>query len=373
MRWPHGIRTAALSCGIKRSGRQDLGVLVSDVPLEWAGVFTRNAAAAAPVGWSRSRLGSKVRALVVNSGNANACTGPEGEASVGKTVTAAAEAFGFTEEEILVSSTGPIGVALPVHLIIESLPAVEAALTDQMEPFFEAIRTTDSAAKLASDGAVVGVAKGAAMVAPNMGTMLAFLATDAPIEAAVLQSLLATAVDRTFNRICIDACESTNDSVYLFSTGMGEEVGVDDFAKSLESTCAQLAEKIVRDAEGATRLVSIEVSGAKSEAHAAELGKAVAASDLWRAAVHGADPNWGRVLSAMGSVDRDLQLTEVSISIGEVPVFASGAPADGRDASRVMENDFTLSCVVGTGVGAATVLASDLTPEYVKLNAFGTT
>ena len=349
-------------------------MLLFERPVQWAGVFTQNAAAAAPVQWSRSHLGAPVRALVVNSGNANACTGPAGDAAVATTAEAAAAAFGLSPDEILVSSTGPIGMELPVHKIVAALPKVSGALSEDVEPFFEAIRTTDSRVKLAASGSLVGVAKGAAMIAPNMATMLAFLATDAPLEADVMQGLLAGAVNRSFNRICIDACESTNDSVYLFTTGTGPPVSLEEFSAALEEVCATLAEQIVRDAEGGTRVVSIEVSGAEDEEAAALLGRAVAASDLWRAAMHGSDPNWGRVLSAMGSVDRSLALGKISISIGDVEVFATGAPTgDIVAAAAQMDSDFSLSCIVGDGMGTATVLACDLTPDYVKLNAFGTT
>lgn len=374
VKWPDGITTASLSCGIKRSGKPDLGVLVSETPLEWAGVFTQNAAAAAPVKWSRSLLGSPVRALVVNSGNANACTGPDGEAAVQTTAAAAADVLGLAAQEVLVSSTGPIGVMLPVDKIVGSLAEAPGAMSSDVALFFDAIRTTDSRVKLASAGSLVGVAKGAAMIAPNMATMLAFVATDAPIEGAVLQGLLAGAVNRTFNRICIDACESTNDSVYLFSTGRGAPVALDQFSADLEQICASLAEQIVRDAEGGTRLVSIDVTGANDEEEAAAFGRAVAASDLWRAAMHGSDPNWGRVLSAMGTVDRSMSLDGVSVSIGDTLVFSAGAPTgDLAVAATAMEGDFSLSCVVGRGPGDATVLGCDLSPDYVKLNAFGTT
>ncbi len=294
--------------------------------------------------------------------------------SVQLTAAAAAESIGIGADEVLVSSTGPIGIPLPVDKITASLPDAVDHLTDDMESFFHAIRTTDSEVKLAERGRVVGVAKGAAMIAPNMATMLAFLATDVPLANAELLQVLRTAVNRTFNRISIDACESTNDSVYIFSTGRGDPVDPALFAAQVEDVCATLAEKIVRDAEGGTRLVTIDVFGARDESHAADLGKAVAASDLWRAAVHGADPNWGRVLSAMGSVDRELQLAELSVSIGSVPVFENGEPTGSmNDASAEMEGDVTVACAVGSGPGHATVLACDLSPDYVKLNAFGTT
>jgi glutamate N-acetyltransferase / amino-acid N-acetyltransferase len=376
--WPGGLKSAGVASGIKPDGALDLGLIVAARPLAWAGTFTKNAAAAAPVLWCRSLLGTPVRALVVNSGNANACTGPGGDAAVRAVAGAAAEVAGCEPEEVLVASTGPIGVALPAGAIVASLPEAAGALTPDVDSFARSILTTDTRVKVTASGSgaasLVGVAKGAAMLAPNMATMLAFLVTDASLDAPALQSALDAAVHRTFDRISVDACESTNDSVFLLATG---ETSVNEaaFTAQLESACSSLAEQIVRDAEGGSKLVRISVRGAADDDAAVALGRAVAGSTLWRAAVHGADPNWGRVLSALGSVDRSLDLGRVQLSIGTEPVFAHGAPAGSLDtAAKVMAADeFEIDCVVGEGPGAAQVLSSDLSPEYVTLNAYGTT
>jgi glutamate N-acetyltransferase / amino-acid N-acetyltransferase len=200
------------------------------------------------------------------------------------------------------------------------------------------------------------------------------LVTDARLEGPRLQDGLRSAVDRTFNRLCIDACESTNDSVFLFSTGTGERVDPDAFAKALDGVCSDLAEQIARDAEGATRLVRVSIGGAADDSAAAELGRAIASSALWRAAAGGGDPNWGRVLAAMGAADRSLELGHLELWIGDVCVFARGAPT-GRTAfaaSAMRGSEIVVACTVGDGPGRATVLGSDLTAEYVRLNAEGT-
>jgi glutamate N-acetyltransferase/amino-acid N-acetyltransferase len=238
--------------------------------------------------------------------------------------------------------------------------------------------TTDSGIKRASasvgDGSIVGVAKGAAMMAPNMATMLAFIVSDFSIEAG-LAPTLGAAVEESFNRVSIDGCESTNDSVFLMTSVDRGTVERREFSAALASVCASLAEQIAADAEGAKRLVRIRVSGARDDASAASLGRAVAASALWRAAVFGADPNWGRVLSALGSHDRALDMAAVDLWIGSELVFAGGEPVGSLEAAaKFMDADgFTVACVVGAGPGSAEVLSADLSPDYVTLNAFGTT
>ena len=373
MNWPLGIESAGASAGIKASGDKDMGLIVTTEPVRWAGTFTKNAAAAACVEWSRSLLDKKVHAIVVNSGNANACTGPAGHVAVKDTATATAVALGCTPEEVLVASTGPIGVPLPTELLRAAIPGLAAGTRGSTGDFSEAILTTDSVPKVSSaragDALVVGVAKGAAMLAPNMATMLAFISTDARIDAD-LQTTLDVAVRTSFDRICVDACESTNDSVFLLAT---EQIDVDAeaFERALRSVCSDLAEQMVRDAEGASKFVRIQVSGAASEDAAASLGKAVASSALWRAAVHGADPNWGRILSALGSADRALDLSMVSIAIGAETLFDGGIPTGSLDAAAksLAGDDITVSCIVGTGPGAAEILTTDLSEEYVTLNA----
>ena len=377
VRWPGGISSAGVASGIKDEGL-DLGVLVADTAVAWAGTFTKNAAAAAPVLWSKALLGSRVRAIVVNSGNANACTGRAGRDAVAATAQATAAALGCDVGEVLVASTGPIGVRLPVDRLMGALPSALDDVGPDATSFAESILTTDSVPKVsqaeAGGATVVGVAKGAAMIAPNMATMLAFLATDARVHDDALRSHLRSAVGRSFDRISIDACESTNDSVFLMSTG-AVDVDAVRFGAAVESVCKDLAEQIVRDAEGGTRLMRIQIEGASSVREAVLLGKAVAASDLWRAAVNGKDPNWGRVVSALGSVARHLDLTALEISIGPEVVFSGGEPRGSLDvAAKVMaEPEFTLACTVGDGPGAGEVLSADLSTEYVALNSEGTT
>ena len=372
--WPEGIRSAGVPCGIKSEGL-DLGLIASDVPIEWAGTFTTNAAAAASVRWSRSLLGSPVRALVVNSGNANACTGPPGDEAVRRTVIHAAAELGCAPEEVLVASTGPIGVALPIARVLSGISAARGALSADCSFFSQAILTTDTKVKLSERRAggcsIVGVAKGAAMIAPNMATMLAFIATDAALPGDELQSALSSAVSRSFNRISVDSCESTNDSVFLLSTGAADPG--DDFGSALEEVCADLAEQIVLDAEGGTKIIRIEVEGAADEAVAEEIARAIADSALWRAAAGGADPNWGRILSAAGAARRDLDLEAVRLSIGPATVFAAGCPVDEIDlAAKAMQADeIVVKCIVGPGPGIARFLTCDMTESYVTLNAGG--
>ena len=379
VRWPEGVRSAGVSSGIKPGGAGDLGLIVFDGSVPWAGTFTQNAAAAAPVVWCRSRRGNDVRALVVNSGNANACTGTAGNTALRVEVEAAAEQLGCSDTEILVASTGPIGVPLPVDKIVDGLPAAIAGLATEADAFAGSILTTDTVPKIASatagDARVVGVAKGAAMLAPNMATMLAFVVTDADVDEGTLQKVLDVAVERSFNRISVDACESTNDSVFMFATGKTPHGNIDDLVEATEQVCKELALAMVKDAEGGSKLVRISVEGAADESAACSLGRAVAASALWRAAVHGSDPNWGRVMSALGSADRSLELRDVSITIGDVDVFAKGEPVeDLTPAHAVMQGtEIALRCVVGSGPGHAEVLTSDLSPGYVTLNAEGTT
>lgn len=376
--WPAGVRSAGIACGIKGGGAPDLGVLVADSPVEWAGTFTKNAAAAAPVLWSRARLGGRVRAVVVNSGNANACTGPAGEEAVERVAIATAASLGCAASEVLVASTGPIGVALPVEMVLAALPRALRNPAEAPEGFATAILTTDTGTKISAANIgrarMVGVAKGAAMLAPNMATMLAFLVTDAIPDDGGLQDALTTAVGRTFDRICVDACESTNDSVFMLSTGRAA-VDPTSFAEGLTSVCYDLAELMARDAEGGTKLVRVLVRGASSEDAAADLGRAVAASTLWRAAAHGGDPNWGRVLAALGARDRTLGPARVVLSIGGETVFRAGAPCGSihAAAAAMAGDEITVTCTVGDGPGEAEVLSADMSPDYVTLNACGTT
>lgn len=374
MKWPPGCASAGVACGIKGSGL-DAGLLVFDEPVVWAGAFTTNAAAAAPVEWSRARRGRRVRALVVNSGNANACTGEAGRGAVREVVAAAAREVGCSDDEVVVASTGPIGQLLPTDRLVDALPSLVARLDIDAMDFSGAILTTDTTTKTATahgtNFTVAGVAKGAAMVAPNMATMLAFLVTDADVDGAEIEQSLAGAVRTTFNRISIDGCESTNDSVFLFTTGRNE-ASLPEVSAAVRDVCASLAEQIASDAEGATKLLRITVTGADDDDNAARLARAVADSVLWRAAAHGGDPNWGRILSALGSSDRTLDLSEVGVSLNGITVFASGEPKETPAALSMAGREIQIDCAVGTGAGRASVLSADISREYVTLNAAGT-
>jgi glutamate N-acetyltransferase/amino-acid N-acetyltransferase len=316
-----------------------------------------------------------VRAIVVNSGNANACTGEAGADAVRRTADRVAADLGCSAEEILVASTGTIGIPLPVELIESSLPYAIESLVDEVDAFSRSILTTDTVAKVfeakAGDALVTGVAKGAAMIAPNMATMLAFIVTDAAVEPEPLQQILGRSVSRSFNRISIDGCESTNDSVFLLSTGR-TNVKAEVLAEAIEACCTSLAHQIVSDAEGGTKIVHLNVSGALSDEHAESLVRSVAASALWRAAAHGGDPNWGRIVSALGASDPKLDLAEIRVLIGGHEVFPD---LTGRAAAEgaMQEPQFDVTCVVGSGLGAAELLTCDLSPAYVELNAGGTT
>ncbi|MEA2476311.1 MAG: glutamate N-acetyltransferase / amino-acid N-acetyltransferase, partial [Actinomycetota bacterium] len=328
MNWPQGIRAGVASCGIKEDGL-DVGVLVAGDPCAWAGVFTQNAAAAAPVTWSKSLLGSSLKAIVANSGNANACTGHAGESAARATALAASVALGCEPNEIALASTGPIGVELAVDRLTTGVESCVADLGAPPLDFARSIMTTDTKPKLVEarcgSARVLGVAKGAAMIAPNMATMLAFVVTDAAVDATHLQSCLSAAADASFNRVSIDGCESTNDSVFALATG---RVGVaeEPFARCVEAVCVELARQIACDAEGSARSMRIAIDGARSTQAAVAFGKGVASSALWRTAVNGSDPNWGRIVAALGSVDNTLDLSEVEVSIGAEQVFSRGEP-----------------------------------------------
>ncbi len=376
--WPLGFTSAGGNCGIKSSGDADLGILVAESAVGWTGTFTQNAAAAAPVQWSRAQMDHPVRAIVVNSGNANACTGPQGEEAVRRTVDAAAAVLACSPEQVLVASTGPIGVPLPVEKITAALPKALTELSREVDPFAKAIMTTDTKMKVAvahaGEATIVGVGKGAAMLAPNMATMLAFIATDARLpEDDLLAPYLRMSVRDSFNLISVDACESTNDSVFVLTSALVAATA-GEFSTALRQVTKDLARQMIEDAEGGTRVMTVRVKGTIDASRAANLAHAVAASDLWRAAVFGGDPNWGRVLSAIGAEDRQLDMDAVSVSIGQVRVFEKGSPT-GRtsDAAEEMKDrEILVEVEVGDGTGEAEVLASDLSPKYVLENATGT-
>jgi len=388
---PRGFRAAAVRCGIRQAEGDDLALLVCDTQGAAAATFTTNRVAAAPVRWSRRTIRrGKVRAAVVNAGNANACTGARGLRDVEATAARAAEVLGLRAENFLVASTGIIGRYLPVEKLLEGLPRAASLLDPSIEAgdrFARAIMTTDTVVKqvaLRCDlgrGSVTlgGATKGAGMIAPGMATTLSFLTTDAAIERPLLARLLRRAVAQTYNRISIDNHMSTNDTVLCLASGLADAPAVRDGSKAAErfeaaltELCRILAVKIVADGEGAKRLVRIEVVGAPTEAAAVAVGRAIADSPLCKCALHSGDPNWGRFVSAAGYACRRLDEARTKLYIGEVLAYAAGAPADApisRLAEAMAGREVLLRLDLGLGKAAATVWTCDLSKEYVAINA----
>jgi glutamate N-acetyltransferase/amino-acid N-acetyltransferase len=386
-----GFRAAAGRCGIKQAETDDLAILVCDTQGTAAATFTRNRVTAAPVRWSRSTIErGKVRAAVVNSGNANACTGERGLRDAEATARAAAEALDLEPDNLLVASTGIIGRYLPVEKLLDGIPRVArelAAGREAGERFARAIMTTDTQLKehalrcSLSNGAVVlgGATKGAGMIAPNMATTLTFLTTDAAIERPVLQEMLRRATAATYNRITIDNHASTNDTALCLASGVAEapaiEAGTADarrFEAALTELCGVLARKIVADGEGATRLVEIQVVGAPSEADAVAVGRAIADSPLCKTALHSGDPNWGRFVSAGGNACPSLDEATARFWIGDVLAYAHGAATDASEddlAAAMGGKTVHLRYDLGLGDAAASIWTCDLSKEYIAINA----
>jgi glutamate N-acetyltransferase / amino-acid N-acetyltransferase len=397
---PQGFRAAGVSAGIKQGGARpdantgqmsgplDLALLVSDTPATAAAVFTVNKAQAAPVLISREHLarsGGVARAIIVNSGCANACTGDEGMAVARDMAAETARLVACPEEQVLVASTGVIGVALPMAKIRNGLPSAFAALgTDQGPQAARAIMTTDpfpkeAAARITIDGREVafgGMAKGSGMIEPMMATMLGSITTDASVPLPLLQRGLLEAVNKTFNAITVDGECSTNDSVMLLANGRSGavigEANYGQFVDALSGVCLELALGIVRGGEGATKLVTVNVTGAASDSDARRAAKAIANSLLVKTALHGGDPNWGRLIAVAGRAGVAFELNRAVVTIGSIVLFDHGRPHDERasDAAAYLKGkDLTVSVDLGAGSFATTVWTCDLSAEYVRINA----
>jgi glutamate N-acetyltransferase/amino-acid N-acetyltransferase len=385
---PDGFRVAGVSCGIKKSEALDLALIVADNLATAAGLFTTNKAVAAPVTLCRehlARTGGRVAAIVVNSGCANACTGPAGLEVSRTSAGFVSEAIGCGPEHVLVASTGVIGVQLDPARIRRGVSVAVRSLsrTNHLEAA-QAIMTTDTAPKEAAvrvttpSGVfrVGGMAKGAGMIEPNMATMLAFLTTDAMVHAPTLQAALKEAVDDTFNAITIDGDTSTNDSVVVMAGGASkvpvEEALYPALVAGLRAVCGSLARAIVRGGEGVTKLVTLTVSGAATRDEARKAAKVIANSLLVKTAIHGGDPNWGRLVAAAGRAGVAFDLQRAFVKIGSIVLFEDGVPFDERasDAAACLEGS-DIDIEVGLGSGGphrATVWTSDLSAEYVKIN-----
>jgi glutamate N-acetyltransferase / amino-acid N-acetyltransferase len=374
-------------CGVRNSGRRDLGLLLSERECAAAGVFTRNIVKGAPLAVTREAVeNGSVRAIVVNSGNANAATGRKGLEDAYAMQALAAEALGAEAREVAVASTGVIGEHLPMGRISSGIEAAAMELGRDGAGFAEAILTTDTrtkevAVQVKIGGIIVtvgGTAKGSGMIHPSMGTMLAFLTTDAAVEKGCLQETLSKTADRTFNRVTVDGDTSPSDVALLLANGAAgnERLTLDSpdypaFAEAVEEVARGLAKEIARDGEGATRLVEVVVEGAKDEASAAVLAKSVVGSNLVKAAVFGEDANWGRVLNAMGYSGVSFDPDGVELWFGPVRVFESGEPVDHEEAeanAALASGEVRITARLAEGDASAMAWGCDLTYEYVRIN-----
>ena len=375
-----GFSAAGVAAGIKPDAL-DIAVIVADAPSPTAGVFTRNQAAAAPVVLDRESLGHSAlkRGIVINSGCANAATGDQGIANGLAMAETLADQIGCEPGDVLVSSTGTIGPQLPMDLV---LPGIRSAAS-QLSPTEEsaalaarAILTTDSVVKqsvVQGNGWVVGgMSKGSGMVRPNMATMLAFMTTDALVEPTVLNDVLRAAVEVSFNSLNIDGCESTNDSVIAMASGASRIVpDHDEFAAAMEEVCRDLALQMAADAEGASRVVTINLTGGADDADSRALGRTVADSALVRSSFYGGDVNWGRILGALGTSAIDIDPGRITVEYEGVVVFERGMSAGFDEAAllaTIETGDFSITIDLGSGDGRARVVTTDLTPEYVAFN-----
>ena len=377
-----GFRAAGVTAGIKASGKPDMAVVINDGPLQVAaGVFTSNRFKAAPVLWSQQVLTDhELRAVVLNSGGANACTGAQGFADTHHTAEYLAQALskGGVETgagEIAVCSTGLIGELLPMEKITAGIDlAVNALAVQGGYDAAVAIMTTDSVSKTATveaDGFTVGgMAKGAGMLAPALATMLVVITTDAVIDADLAQHALATATTLTFDRIDSDGCMSTNDTVLLMASGAsGTAPDATTFTDAVTQVCASLARQLINDAEGASKDIVIEVLGALSEADALEVARAIGRSNLLKCAIHGEDPNWGRVLAAAGTAQAAFEPDQVDVIMNGVRVCRGGGVGEDRNLVDLTGREVRIQVELNAGASAATIWTNDLTADYVHENS----
>ncbi|MFF3017622.1 bifunctional glutamate N-acetyltransferase/amino-acid acetyltransferase ArgJ [Streptomyces sp. NPDC057939] len=379
-----GFTAAGIAAGIKANGNPDLALVVNHGPrLAAAGVFTSNRVKAAPVHWSEQVLrGGAVSAVILNSGGANACTGPKGFQDTHATAERTAEALNtrglgieFNAGEIAVASTGLIGVLLPMDKL---LPGIDTAVSvldaEGGEAAAVAIKTTDTVHKTATAGqdgwTVGGMAKGAGMLAPGLATMLVVLTTDADLDSAALDKALRDATRTTFDRIDSDGCMSTNDTVLLLASGASGVVpAYADFARAVRTVCDDLARQLIGDAEGSSKDIRIEVIGAATEGDAVEVGRSIARNNLLKCAIHGEDPNWGRVLSAIGTTGAAFDPDRLNVAINDVWVCRNGSVGEDRDLVSMKDREVRITADLSTGGESAVIWANDLTAEYVHENS----
>jgi len=389
--YPRGFSAGIAACGMKRSGKSDLALLVSDRPASAAGVFTTNRVVAAPVTVSRAQVQhGTARAVVTNSGSANACTGAQGRDDAWTMVSEAAAALGVPASEVLVASTGVIGRALPIGDVVSGIHQAAAKLAGTNgRQAANAIRTTDRFPKLAhaeidlAAGRVRigGMAKGAGMIRPDMATTLAQVTLDAEVPSATLRRMLRQAAAESFNAISVDGCTSTNDCVFVLANG-ASGISVDGSRQvrlltgAVSELMLDLAKQVVRDGEGSTRVCVYTVTGALSGPEARAAARGVAENVLVKCALHGGDPNWGRILAALGAAGVHLDPDRVCVAVGGVPIVEAGAGVDGAHRAarhELSKQEVEIEISLGLGGGEATVIASDLSPDYVQFNSAVTT
>lgn len=372
-----GFRASGVRAGIKASGNHDLALIVNEGPLTHAAaVFTRNRFQAAPVQWSlQCIVDGRIDAVVLNSGGANACTGPQGFQDTHRTAEHVAQVLGISALDVAVCSTGLIGEFLPMTELIDGVDAAAAALTTGGGADAAlAIMTTDSVPKTATvtvDGFTVGgMAKGAGMLAPGLATMLVVVTTDAVVEKRLLDTILRSVTSTTFDRIDSDGCMSTNDTVLLMASGAsGITPSRDVFEQALDEVCADLSMQLIADAEGASKDIRIDVVNAVSVEDAVDVARAVSRSNLLKCAIHGEDPNWGRVLSAAGTTQSIFEPDEVSVAINGVWVCRNGAPDEDRDLVDMSARDVVITVDLNAGADDASLWTNDLTADYVHENS----
>lgn len=386
---PQGFRAGVAAAGLRYANRDDVAVIVSDVPAAAAGVFTLNRVQAAPVRLSRQTIAcGRARAIVVNSGIANACTGEAGLADAQRMAAATATAVGCAPGEVVVASTGVIGLRLPMDRLEGGiLAAVDGLRTDGGAAAAEAIRTTDTCRKecalwLALPGGrrvtVGGMCKGSGMIHPNMGTMLAFLTTDAPIDATALRAALHAAVQRSFNCISVDGDQSTNDTCVVLANGLaggpsivagGEEYRL--FSEALAEVAIRLAKAVAADGEGASRLIEVQVEGCASDEEARRVARAVVASNLVKTAVHGRDANWGRIFSSAGTAGVEFDEAAAEVYLGPLQLVRGGVGVDFDEPTAIRllgQSVVRIEVRLGAGWGRGTAWGCDLSEEYVRIN-----
>lgn len=374
---PAGFRAAGVAAGIKSSGAKDLALLVNDGPNYFGtAVFTSNQVVAAPITWSQEAVRDReIRAVLLNSGGANACTGPDGFLDTHRSAEKVGELLSISASDVGVCSTGLIGVRLPMEKVMAGIETASKSLAQEnLKDLAEAIMTTDSKPKIShaetSGTHFAGVAKGAGMLAPSLATMLSVVMSDAQVDPGNAEQIFRNVCEKTFNRIDSDGCTSTNDTVFFLASGAsGVQLSNEELESALTKICSDLASQLIADAEGHSKIVSITTINAKSERDAVEIGRACARNNLLKCALHGEDPNWGRILAAIGTTNAVIDPQRIDVSLNGVWVCKSSAPGEARESVDMKGERIDILIDLHVGSATATILTNDLTAMYVHENS----